>query len=100
MDSRLVSYLSRPVDQRPPAWADGRGVDRGDSLKTLPARPPPADRDGDGMPDAWERAHGLDPTRPDAATLLGSSPNSIRGCTSGYTAIECYLNELALQREE
>ena len=60
MDSRLVSYLSRPVDRRPAAWEDGRGVDRGDSLKTLPARPPAADRDGDGMPDAWERAHGLE----------------------------------------
>lgn len=23
------------------------------------------DRDGDGMPDVWERAHGLDPARPD-----------------------------------
>ncbi|HEX4148820.1 MAG TPA: hypothetical protein VHY20_07525, partial [Pirellulales bacterium] len=27
---------------------------------------PPADRDRDGMPDAWEQAHGLDPATPDA----------------------------------
>ena len=29
-----------------------------------PGRPAP-DRDGDGMPDAWERAHGTDPARAD-----------------------------------
>jgi hypothetical protein len=26
----------------------------------------PADRDGDGMPGSWERAHGLNPRRDDA----------------------------------
>jgi hypothetical protein len=31
----------------------------------LAAGAPEPDRDGDGMPDAWERAHGLDPARAD-----------------------------------
>jgi hypothetical protein len=44
----------------------------------------PADSDQDGMPDDWERAHGLDPKDPaDAATDKDRD---------GYTAIEEYLN--------
>jgi hypothetical protein len=47
---------------------------------------PPPDSDEDGMPDAWEKAHGLDPRDPrDAAAVT----------TGGYTQIEVYLNGLA-----
>lgn len=45
----------------------------------------PPDRDGDGMPDAWETAHSLDP---DDATD-GARPGA-----SGYTPLEDYLNTL------
>lgn len=46
----------------------------------------PADADGDGMADAWEVSHGLDPANgADHATVM----------PSGYTAIEEYVNELA-----
>jgi pectate lyase len=46
----------------------------------------PADTDQDGMPDAWEGAHGLNPRDPaDAARMQ----------PSGYTNIELYVNELA-----
>ena len=45
----------------------------------------PADTDGDGMPDEWERKHGLDPA--DAADR-----NMVNG--AGYTALEVYLNSL------
>ncbi|BET67161.1 hypothetical protein ASA1KI_20790 [Opitutales bacterium ASA1] len=45
---------------------------------------PPVDSDGDGMPDAWELGHGLDPADPkDGADLYGSA---------GYTALETYLD--------
>jgi hypothetical protein len=47
---------------------------------------PPPDSDHDGMPDAWEKAHGLDPNNDDDGATL--SPN-------GYTNLENYLNELA-----
>lgn len=47
----------------------------------------PADRDRDGMPDAWERARGLDPANGTDASRVGSS--------DGYTNIERYVNELA-----
>ncbi|WP_444855421.1 pectate lyase family protein [Sphingosinicella sp.] len=46
----------------------GRHVDSQQEVGGWPelaaGRPAP-DRDGDGMPDAWERAHALDPARPD-----------------------------------
>ncbi len=48
--------------------------------------PAPADADEDGMADAWERAHGLNPRDPGDAA---------RTSASGYTNIELYLNELA-----
>ncbi len=51
----------------------------------LQSKPAPLDTDGDGLPDAWETAHGLNPTNPsDGATI---SPN-------GYTHLELYLNSL------
>ncbi|MHB1036382.1 MAG: pectate lyase family protein [Pirellulales bacterium] len=46
----------------------------------------PADSDHDGMPDAWEIAHGLDPQ--DAHDGAAVADN-------GYTNVENYLNELA-----
>ena len=48
---------------------------------------PQADTDGDGIPDAWEQAHGLNPADPTDA--LNIAPDS-----SGYTNLELYLNSL------
>lgn len=51
----------------------------------LRSRPAPADADGDGMPDAWERKHKLDPLDPaDGADRNGD----------GFTNLEDYLNAL------
>ncbi len=44
----------------------------------------PADSDGDGIPDDWESAHGLDPNLPDQNRVNAD----------GYTALEVYLNSL------
>src|SRR5262245_5990073 len=47
---------------------------------------PPVDGDHDGIPDDWEKAHGLDPKNPaDGAAYRDD----------GYTNLERYLNELA-----
>ena len=52
----------------------------------LESEPAPKDSDQDGMPDAWETAHGLDPK--DAADRNGDRNND------GYTNLEAYLNSL------
>lgn len=98
MDQRLLGYLSGSVDARPVSWNDGQGIDRGDALQLRPAGAAPIDGDGDGMPDEWERAHGLDPVvaEPNATTL--SAAGTIANCWPGYTNLECYLNELAAVR--
>jgi len=51
----------------------------------LTRAPAPRDSDGDGMPDAWERSHGLDPKKNDSA---GDRDHD------GFTNIEEYLNSL------
>ena len=51
----------------------------------LATAPAPLDSDGDGMPDVWERSHGLDPGRNDSA---GDRDHD------GFTNIEEYLNSL------
>ncbi len=52
----------------------------------LRSAPAPADQDRDGMPDAWEKAHGLNPNDP-------SDRNGERD-GDGYTNLEKYLNSL------
>jgi hypothetical protein len=54
-------------------------------LNSLPA---PTDTDGDGMPDDWELANGLNPNNPDDGN--GDRDNDL------YTNIEEYINSLAL----
>ena len=52
----------------------------------LASAPAPADTDHDGMPDAWEMAHGLNPNS--ASDRSSVTP-------TGYTQLENYLNSLA-----
>jgi pectate lyase len=54
-------------------------------LQGLTPSSPPQDSDNDGMPDNWESARGLNPNYNDNDTIL----------SSGYTAIEEYINERA-----
>ena len=52
----------------------------------LGSKAAPSDQDRDGMPDAWEKAHGLNPTDP-------TDRNADRD-GDGYTNLEKYLNSL------
>jgi pectate lyase len=47
---------------------------------------PPVDTDKDGMPDAWETAHGLNPADPKDGRAVAAD---------GYSNLEHYLNDLA-----
>ena len=54
-------------------------------LPQYAAGTPRIDSDGDGMPDEWEKTHGLNPNDASDATLLTES---------GYMNIELYINDL------
>ncbi len=62
-----------------------------DPMEGLQAGTPPADQDSDGMADAWELEHSLDPANGDDHRTVMSS---------GYTAIEEYINGLAWALEQ
>lgn len=65
----------------------GRIIDHEDDAGGWPQYPSvqaPVDSDNDGMPDAWEERHGMEPRDPDDAMKDGNN--------SGYTNIEEYLN--------
>lgn len=97
MDRRLMQHpASGTFDP-----ADLATNPAGDALALAfdPSSPPtpPPDGDGDGMPDAWERARGLDPAADDhAATNLSKAATGVEG----YTNLEVYLDELAVERVE
>ena len=52
---------------------------------TLTSTAAPTDTDGDGMPDEWESAHGLNPNDKDDGALVADD---------GYTYLEHYINSL------
>jgi hypothetical protein len=60
-----------------------------DDANEWPDLPAPADTDGDGMPNAWEEAKGLNPQKPDH--------NGKDLSEAGYTNLEVYINERAEQ---
>jgi len=79
------------ADQRVIAGVKDRTHRRIDSQEEVGGWPelksvaPPADADRDGMPDEWEKAHGLDPNNPDDRNARQKD---------GYTYLEHYLNRL------
>lgn len=92
MDTRLLAPLATGVLD--PAPRDTNPY--GDALLTaFPAGappPPPVDTDGDGMPDDWETAHGLDPLQ---ANPNGTGLSLPLLGIEGYTDLEVYLAWLA-----
>jgi pectate lyase len=71
------------IEGRTGSWGNRRPADY---LEGLTPGSAPADIDNDGMADAWEASRGLSAANPnDHSTIM----------SSGYTAIEEYINELA-----
>ena len=63
----------------------GRREPKGGLMEGLTSGVAPKDTDRDGMPDEWDKKHGLDAAKDDSAKIM----------PGGYTAIEAYANERA-----
>ena len=79
VDARILQELA----DRQGSWGAKYPADL---LAGLTPGTAPPDVDDDGMADAWEVQHGLDPADPDDHAMM---------MPSGYTAIETYLHGLA-----
>ncbi len=73
----------------------GRFVPKGGLMEGLKPGKAAPDSDGDGMPDAWEKAHGLDPKDGADANKTVPAGASENDRHKGYTYIEYYINECA-----
>lgn len=80
IDARIVKQVKELA---------GRLIDSPEEVGGWPAyatAPALSDADNDGIPDAWEKAHGLNPKLATDAAVVSAS---------GYTPLEHYLHELA-----
>lgn len=94
---RVTKRTVREVKTRAGSWGRDAPLEPTNAwfLTGLTPAPAPTDSDGDGMPDAWEESHHLDPEDPEDASEIvpaGASPDDRH---QGYTFIEFYINEHA-----
>ncbi len=73
----------------------GRHDPKGGLMEGLKPGKALPDGDNDGMPDAWEKAHKLNPGNPSDASKIVPKGASKDDHHAGYTYIEYYINELA-----
>ena len=94
MDQRLLADVQAGTFDNSPRNVNSRG-DAFDITNSTSGAP--TDSDEDGMPDSWEMSHGLDPHvfNANGTELSSNSGNGIEACISGYSNLECYLNELS-----
>jgi hypothetical protein len=93
MDTRLMGFvIAASIDARIASANPANDALR-TGFTTAPA--PLADTDGDGMPDEWERANGLNPAAQDHN---GSALSVALMGRAGYTNLECYLEALSARR--
>jgi pectate lyase len=94
---RMTKQTIEEVKNRTGAWGRNAPLAPTDEwfLEGLPTGKAPQDTDSDGMPDAWEKAHGLNPQDPADAIRIVAAGESKGDRHRGYTFIEFYINELA-----
>ena len=85
VDQRLLGYVTS-LGTKGAIVADENAVGGQPSMPTV-SRPAGFDSDGDGMPDSWEAAHGLN--------AGDASDGAADADGDGYTSLEDYLNALA-----
>jgi hypothetical protein len=81
--SNRDSLDKRYVNEARTGTGHSKDITRPGALPALTAGTPCIDSDHDGIPDAWEIAHGLDPNDPSDGPKLNRD---------GYTNLEHYLN--------
>ncbi|HSS20483.1 MAG TPA: hypothetical protein VLL54_10445 [Pyrinomonadaceae bacterium] len=81
VDERIVGEVRRRQGKLVDSQAQVGG------WPVLKSKPAPVDTDGDGMPDAWERRHKLNPR--------DSADGTMDQDGDGYTNLEEYLNQMA-----
>ncbi len=89
LDARIVEEARTGTATYGGAWGEGRGIVDSQAQvggwPELASSAPPRDSDHDGMPDEWERRHGLD--------AFDASDNDGDADSDGYTEVEEYLND-------
>ena len=85
VDSYLIQTLTSKTGQLIDTQTDLAEQVGGGGFGELKGAAAPKDTDGDGIPDAWETAHGLNPNDASDGNKLDKS---------GYTMLEVYLNGL------
>jgi pectate lyase len=93
MDQRLMAAVNNGQITLQPRHINPAGD--GSALPFATAPVAPTDSDGDGMPDAWELANGLNPAVQDHN---GSQLSMSALGVPGYTNLEVYLHGLSEQR--
>jgi hypothetical protein len=91
VDTRIIDEIRKGTAQYGETYGGGgKGIIDSQTAvggwPELRSTEPPVDTDHDGIPDEWEKAHGLDPKNP-ADAAMAKEPN-------GYTNLELYLNSL------
>jgi pectate lyase len=90
VDRRLIDELtSLGKKGKTLPHTDDKGEALAGGMSEVKGGVAPLDTDRDGIPDAWEAAHGLDPRNPADAAKVAAS---------GYTQLEIYLNSLVASR--
>gem|GEM_PF-1320806 len=84
VDARIVSETQNGTGSRGPFNGQANVVLA--DYPDLSGGTAPTDTDGDGIPDSWETAHGLNPNNASDGPAITAS---------GYSNLEVYLNELA-----
>ncbi|HUP77118.1 MAG TPA: PhoPQ-activated protein PqaA family protein [Pirellula sp.] len=96
---RVTKRTIEEVRSRAGAWGRNGPLEPTDAwfLEGLMPVEASQDTDGDGMPDNWERSHGLNPKdAADAVKIVGESTSDGKR-HQNYSYVEFYLNELADQ---
>lgn len=94
---RVTKRTIDEVRTKTGAWGRNAPLEPTDEwfLEGLTPGKAPADTDADGIPDAWEKTHGLDSDDPTDAAKIVPTGKSSGDRHQGYSYMEFYINELA-----